>query len=1038
MMKRILPLLLALVLLVSALTIGVSAYAPLMSGGYGSDETVDVSLGAYTDDTLAAFPITSLLNLMDVTYSGPIAWVRQDSSHWYGSDEYTITSTDDTLDLRFASGEIRYTLTLVTGSRALGVTNKLYSVNIYNGVLSNCLVGDSSIPELRDSSLYNQSCSQATYSTSQGSGIEYDFTIYVPNAERPALDSYVVQYTTENITDYRVYEGNYSSAADAKANGVRIETALDHILTAKIGATYYCFVFEQNGQEVCKNVCFNIRYRIGDISISRIMNGTEQIKYNTYYRGGDNQNPVFTIPVDVDVNQKYALSLYYIDPEWHRSDDKIKHAWDAASNDVKEELFGDAGYVANYSGDGQTFRIIDEDETEYTVCVKLTASTESREDYYGDTHFQASTVIPDGETERVRNYLVMPHDADSLYASSDNCYQTILLKPESALDLSRIKPTFWVADGTQAFAKSVGEEAAVKQTSGESVVDFTTNPVQYTAVDARGTTIKNYWVSYVQKTDAPTLFVNGPSFEALQSGDVDDANKREVILTSENDYHDVFFANLGSSSLGGLHVSLDEEARKTLKIDDFWTAAGSDSFTAFEGTYRGWAGNISKIRLRLKDAPENLATTEISGVLTISSNAGNRYIYLTGSVNPTIVTESVPDGVKYVPYSVMIQTSNHSDSTTVTYSVSDGALPTGITLNENTGEIYGVPTQVGTYDFAITASFSAAGVEDSTKEYSIEIADNTDANVDASCDHAILDTVLDMGDPNDGWNGQYHDQVFRVDHSYGEFVKFFIDGTLLAEGTDYVSEEGSTKITVRSKTFERFKDGSHTIAVEFRTSENLMTKDAQNYKSTVPTSSGSSGSSKANKTDNAAETPDNGPFVDIRPSDWFYSNVMWAYEQGHMTGVSSSRFAPNQNTTQAMVVVVLARVAGVDLSKYADKSENLWYTAAADWAAEEGLIDPETFVPNAQIERGALAVMLLKFFDRQKITYTTPTAAEKVAFLDAGEMTAEEENAFQCLRRAGIFYGNGKNDMRPASATTRAHLAALLQRITGYMDAHKA
>ena len=256
-----------------------------------------------------------------------------------------------------------------------------------------------------------------------------------------------------------------------------------------------------------------------------------------------------------------------------------------------------------------------------------------------------------------------------------------------------------------------------------------------------------------------------------------------------------------------------------------------------------------------------------------------------------------------------------------------------------------------------------------------------------------------MGDPNDGWNGQYHDQVFRVDHSYGEFVKFFIDGTLLAEGTDYVSEEGSTKITVRSKTFERFKDGSHTIAVEFRTSENLMTKDAQNYKSTVPTSSGSSGSSKANKTNKPAETPDNGPFVDVRPSDWFYNNVMWAYEQGHMTGVSSSRFAPNQNTTQAMVVVVLARVAGVDLTKYADKAENLWYTAAANWAAEAGLIDPETFVPNAQIERGALAVMLLRFFDRQKITYTTPTAAEKVAFLDAGEMTSDEENAFQCLRR---------------------------------------
>ena len=1028
MMKRILPLLLALVLLVSALTVGVSAYAPLLSG-YSYDDSVDVSLGAYSDDTLAAFPVSELLNLMGVSYSGTVAWTRGGYS-----DNYTVISTSDKLDLRFERGESDYELMLVTGNRALNA-RKLYHVTLRDGILKSLQAVQTTTSGETSSytPLDNQYSNQYSYTDDQVSGICYNLNFY------PAADAnakYAVAFDVTVTGKFHVYAGNYASAATAKAQGTEVvpdATPGGYLLPAKLGWNEYCFVIEQSGQEVCKNVSMSLYIRQADLDFPNL-----QADYNrAYHRYRDDVSEyTFMLTSANDLEREYALRFTFRDPTGRQNNDLVVSAYvDGGSTNIRDALFGSAGYVAKFNGNGHLFVVTDKDGNTHKARVIVQVG---QEDYHGDTHFQASTVIPDGEMEKVRRYLVMPSDADSLYASSDNCYQTILLRPENTLDLSCIKPTFWVADGTQAFAKSVGEEAAVKQTSGESVVDFTTNPVQYTAVDARGTTIKNYWVSYVQKTNAPTLFVNGPSFDALQTGDVDDAYKREVILSSENDYHDVFFANLGSSSLGGLRVSLDEEAQKTLKIDDFWTVAGSDSFTAFEQPSRYSAENISKIRLRLKDAPENLATTEISGVLTISSNAGNRYIYLTGSVNPTIVTESVPDGVKYVPYSVMIQTSNHSDSTTVTYSVSDGALPTGITLNENTGEIYGVPTQVGTYDFAITASFSAAGVEDSTKEYSIEIADNTDANVDASCDHAILDTVLDMGDPNDGWNGQYHDQVFRVDHSYGEFVKFFIDGTLLAEGTDYVSEEGSTKITVRSKTFERFKDGSHTIAVEFRTSENLMTKDAQNYKSTVPTSSGSSGSSKANKTNKPAETPDNGPFVDVRPSDWFYSNVMWAYEQGHMTGVSSSRFAPNQNTTQAMVVVVLARVAGVDLTKYAGESESLWYTAAANWAAEEGLIDPETFAPNAPIERGALAVMLLRFFDRQKITYTTPTAAEKVAFLDAGEMTSDEENAFQCLRRAGIFYGNGKNDMRPASATTRAHLAALLQRITTYMDAHKA
>ena len=53
--------------------------------------------------------------------------------------------------------------------------------------------------------------------------------------------------------------------------------------------------------------------------------------------------------------------------------------------------------------------------------------------------------------------------------------------------------------------------------------------------------------------------------------------------------------------------------------------------------------------------------------------------------------------------------------------------------------------------------------------------------------------------------------VFRSEGTYSDFVDFYLDGKKLTEGTDYDSEEGSTKITVRAQTFRNAGVGTHTI-----------------------------------------------------------------------------------------------------------------------------------------------------------------------------------------------------------------------------------
>jgi len=42
------------------------------------------------------------------------------------------------------------------------------------------------------------------------------------------------------------------------------------------------------------------------------------------------------------------------------------------------------------------------------------------------------------------------------------------------------------------------------------------------------------------------------------------------------------------------------------------------------------------------------------------------------------------------------------------------------------------------------------------------------------------------------------------------------------------------------------------------------------------------------------------PFTDVKEDDWFYNNVLFAYENGLMTGTGSDTFSPNRSTTRAM------------------------------------------------------------------------------------------------------------------------------------------
>lgn len=404
-------------------------------------------------------------------------------------------------------------------------------------------------------------------------------------------------------------------------------------------------------------------------------------------------------------------------------------------------------------------------------------------------------------------------------------YQTIFINDPKA-DLSNIKPDFWYAntDRVYAISKDSGNRVDENHTR-----DFNNENQQYTGViiDNGKENERNYWLTFKKlNNNGPELYVYGP-------------NEREVILDEYFEFkHDILIANIGNAPLKDINVELLDA--QNVKLDPYWNVGGNgnDTLAAFtttsSNTKYGELPNLAKIRL-LPDGEG-----EVRGTLKITAQGKTVLITLNGKAqNPEIVTEKLSDAVKYVPYQQIVATNNiHPDWISTQFSIVDGALPDGVTLNSATGEIYGVPKVPDgnaevTYKFTVEANYFVDGrdgyFEPSRKEFTLTVKPNTDENVYSASYRYEGDERYSIKQHIGTQIGEYSfeldtikDTEFTSNGEYGEFVALYLNGEKLVEGTDYDSESGSTKITIKSQTLDKnTKPGdTNTIAMEFRKDTN--------------------------------------------------------------------------------------------------------------------------------------------------------------------------------------------------------------------------
>ncbi len=173
---------------------------------------------------------------------------------------------------------------------------------------------------------------------------------------------------------------------------------------------------------------------------------------------------------------------------------------------------------------------------------------------------------------------------------------------------------------------------------------------------------------------------------------------------------------------------------------------------------------------------------------------------------------------------------------------------------------------------------------------------------------------------------------------------------------------------------------------------------------------------------------------------WAAEYVTFLAARGVTNGIGGGKYGAGNNITRADFVTLLARIAGVDLSKYSasgfsDVNDGVYYAGAVGWASENVITKGtgnNQFSPKASITRQDMAVMIRNFAKAMK--YELPKVSAKMKFTDQDSISSYAADAASALQQAGIIEGRiaGENNTRyfaPKDNATRAEVAKILTMI---------
>jgi hypothetical protein len=182
------------------------------------------------------------------------------------------------------------------------------------------------------------------------------------------------------------------------------------------------------------------------------------------------------------------------------------------------------------------------------------------------------------------------------------------------------------------------------------------------------------------------------------------------------------------------------------------------------------------------------------------------------------------------------------------------------------------------------------------------------------------------------------------------------------------------------------------------------------------------------------DTPGEYPgFPDVPENAWFYDAVKYCATRGFITGYKNGNFGPADALQRQDFVVILARIAGADVSGYTsckltDVDMNSYYGKAVAWAVDQKIIggyENGKFGVGDKITREQVATILYRYMHSPD----KGDAAAIAGFADKGKISAFATDAMIWAVNFGVISGKNATTLAPTATASRAEIATIIMRM---------
>ena len=178
--------------------------------------------------------------------------------------------------------------------------------------------------------------------------------------------------------------------------------------------------------------------------------------------------------------------------------------------------------------------------------------------------------------------------------------------------------------------------------------------------------------------------------------------------------------------------------------------------------------------------------------------------------------------------------------------------------------------------------------------------------------------------------------------------------------------------------------------------------------------------------------------VEFEDTDhWAKHSIDFVTDEGYFVGTSTTEFSPDMPMTRGMFVTVLSRMSDIDVSLYnhqvfSDVHPSDYYFSAVCWAYENGIVagmTPEEFQPNTLVTREQICRMLDQYIDHSGVAPASQN--DSVRYADDASISLWAHDSVYLMQEYGYLIGGADNTFRPGDNATRAECASVFARVCG-------